>query len=491
MEKVSSHSCFVRIKNHLSSDNKVLLIDEDGSYRQKEAFAIYCGIMNQITKYVKRGTTCLLAPFSKKETILIIAAIISLGGIVMVGDPTETRESFIDIIKDKITIDVFVTFIDNKPYFEIDNNLIEIKLKQEELRAKPYLLANKKKPAFYVLTSGSSGANKIVAISDYSLLNNIARQETNDSNYEGVGYLCLPLNHIFGLGTQLQYFIAGHPAYISKTRNADKALEVIEKYRCTTIPNVPTFFYMLINAQHNAPHDISSLRYGVVGGGAYSKEQFCYMEDELGMILSSSYGMTESATGISYSAMECPRDERCEGVGKPIKGVDVVLKDDSLSICEEGEVCFKGYNLMLGYVSKDKIELPLDKDGYFHTGDIGFFDRKGNLHIIGRKKNIIIRGGVNISSDLLEQKIMKIDGVKDVCVVGLTDSKYGEVPAAYVVSDKYKNTDLFKNILKNTLKKGELPTTIILDKEMPLLANSKHNVRLIKELLIQENKKAL
>jgi len=260
MEKVTCKSCYVRIKEKLSDKNKVLLIDRQGEYTQGQAFAIYCGIMNQLSHIVKRGKLYLIAPFQRKETILIIAAIVSLGGIVMIGDPKETRESFVKQIEDIVTIDAFVPFEEDKWFLEINGKKTEIVLKEESLKAKPFLRVRKKEPSFYFYTAGSTGTNKIVALSDYSFFNNIARQETNDGNYKGVGYLCLPLNHIFGISTQMQYFLAGHPAYISDTRAASFALDIIEKYHCTTIPNVPTFYYMLINEQHNKPRDISSLK---------------------------------------------------------------------------------------------------------------------------------------------------------------------------------------------------------------------------------------
>lgn len=488
MEKVTDKSCYTRIKEHFLDHEKMSLIDRNGSYSQEEAFQIYCGIMNQIAPFIKRGTLCLIAPFSKKETILIIAAIVSLGGITLVGDPSETRQTFMQIIKDSVEVEAFFGYENDNWFLETKEKKFNLTFDKQKLIAKPYKRARKDIPSFYVLTSGSSGANKIVALSEYSFLNNIARQETNDDNYQGVGYLCLPLNHIFGIGTLMQYFLAGHTCYISDTRAAPFALDIIEKYRCTTIPNVPTFFYMLIAEQEKNRRNISSLKYGVIAGGSYSKEQFCNIEKKLGMTLSSSYGMTEASTGISYTTVESSLDERCLGVGRPIKGVKVVLKDEKSNISsEEGEICFKGYNLMLGYVNKGKITLPIDEDGYFHTGDIGRFDNKGNLYIIGRKKNIIIRGGENISPDLLEQKIMRIEGIDDVCIVGLKNEKYGESPAAFVVSRKYKDPELIASILKNRLKKSELPMKIILDKEMPLLPNGKHNVRLIKQLLEKIN----
>lgn len=484
MKNLSAKSCYLRLKDSLASDTKVALIDKEGQFTQKEAFAIYCGFMNQISRYVKKGIVCLIAPFMRKETPLLIAAVISLGGIVLIGDPHETKESFLKEIIAFTDFDIGFFYRDNKWHLDTKKNILDVFIKEDELKVKPLLRASKTRPSFYVFTAGSTGKKRVVALSEYSLLNNLIRQKSDTGDENSIGYLCLPLHHIFGIGAQLQYLCLGKTAFISDTRHVDYALDMIEKHRCTTIANVPTFFNMLINEQNNHRRDISSLKYGVVAGGAYSKEQFCYFEQQLDMSLCSSYGMTEGSTGIANASYDTPLSLKSLGVGRPLKGTDVVLKNDDFSINKkEGELCFKGFNLMLGYLSKKGLELPLDNDGYFHTGDLARIDENGIIQIIGRMKNIVIRGGENISCEFLEQEIMKIKGIVDVCVTGVKDEKYSEVVGAYIVSDYYQNPDGLIEILKTKLKRIEAPAVIILGKEIPLLSSGKHDIKTVKTLL--------
>jgi len=487
MEEISKKSCFLRLKEALINDEERFLIDKSGYYTQKESFDIYCGYLNQLSHFIKDNGVCLLAPFIKKETPLIIAAIISLGGIVIIGDPKMTRKTFVEQISDAVSVDLLISYKNDTWCVKYKEQWFDILTKRDSLKASPLLEAKKDKPSFYFLTSGSTGDNKIVALSEYSFLNHLVRQKSDAGCIEGTSYFCLPLHHIFGCGVLLQNLITGHKIYISDTRNYSFALEAIEKYRCTSIANVPTFFYMLIEEYKKCPHDISSLKYGVMAGGAYSAEQFAYVENSLNITLCSSYGMTEASTVIANSPISEPFLERHEGVGKPFPGVDVIFDDEGKVNMSRGEICFKGYNLMLGYVSKDGLYLPTDKNGYFHTGDIGEVDKRGVVHIVGRKKNIIIRGGENLSPSLIEQKIMSIPLVKDVCVTGLDDEIYGDIVAAYIVCDNnQENISFIKDSLKEILIKRELPSVLIFANQIPLLSSGKHDNQTIKKLLLKE-----
>lgn len=488
MESISYKSCFVRLKEFLIHSEKPLLIDSNGLLKQKETFDIYVGAMNELSSLIREDDVCLIAPFLKKETIIIIAALVSLGARIIVGDPHETLDSYLKNIENKIKIDALVGFDDNQWVIKKGEQSITLSLSPQELKIKPNEIASNDKPSFYILTSGSTGASNLVALSEYAFINHIVREVDDVGPEHTCSYGCAPLNHIFGLALYLQHLLMGKTIYISNSRNPSLALNIIEKYRCSAIGNVPTFFKMLIEEQEKNPRDISSLKYGVIAGGSYSKEQFLDIEKKLGISLCSSYGMTEACTVITNSPVRWPIEERCVGVGKPFPGVDVAFKDEKGQINPlEGEICFKGYNLMLGYVENDKLNLPLDEDGYFHTGDIGQIDANGVYHIIDRIKNIIIRGGENLSPVAISRKIAKIDGIKDVDVTSIPNEKYGEVVVAYIVSDIYKSEDEVKTLLSKALPKNEMPYLLIIGSKMPLLSNGKHDRMLIKNLFIKKN----
>lgn len=489
MEEISNKSCFLRMKERLAIPDKPLLIDKSGCYTQKQTFDVFCGVMNELKDIVSNTDICLISSTMRKETAIIVSAVLSLGAAFMLCEPHASLEDYYSSIKNRIKVKVFIDFIDEKWVVKKDNLSIVLSLKEQELRADPILHVSKDKPAFYVLTSGSTGANNIVVLSEYAYINHIVR-ELDDAigpNHQCT-YCCVPLNHVFGIGLPLQHMLTGNAIYISDSRNPDFALEMIEKYQCSSLPNVPTFFYMLIEALKNNPRDISSLKYGVIAGGAYTPEQFKTIERELKISLCSSYGMTEACSVITNSPPNEPLEERCSGVGKPFDGVDVIFKKDNGEINpNEGEICFKGYNMMLGYLQDGKIILPVDKDGYFHTGDIGMKDEKGIYHVIGRKKNIIIRGGENLSPLEIEKHILSMGGIKDVVVVGIPNKKYGEVVAAYIASDVYKTTDEVEMLLKKTLPKNEVPYALIIDDNIPLLSNGKHDRITIRNIFISRD----
>lgn len=488
MEPISNKSCFVRLKESLINSEKTLLIDKDGLLKQKETFNIYIGVMNELASLIEEDDVCLVAPFLKKETIIIIAALVSIGASVIVGDPHQDLDTYLESIKHKINIDALVGFDSDKWIIRKDNRSIELSLSEQELKVKPKEVASTNKPSFYILTSGSTGAANLVALSEYAFINHIVREIDDIGPEHTCSYGCAPLNHIFGLALYLQHLLMGRTIYISNSRNPSLALDIIEKYRCSAIGNVPTFFNMLIEEQNKKPRDISSLKYGVIAGGSYSKEQFLNIQDKLGISLCSSYGMTEACTVITNSPVKWPIEERCIGVGKPFPGVDVVFKnEDGDIVSDRGEICFKGYNLMLGYVENGQLELPLDEDGYFHTGDIGQVDKNGVYHIVDRIKNIIIRGGENLSPVAIKNKIAKIAGIKDVFVTSIPNEKYGEVVVAYLASDIYQSEQEVKPLLEKALLKNELPYLLIIDRQLPLLSNGKHDRMLIKKLFINKN----
>ena len=482
MRRILRQSYFSFLSNFLTKDNKTLLIDENGSYSKKEAFDILCGIINELHAFgIKRNNVVILSAFPRKETALIIQAIIAIGAIVFLKNPQIGLNDFLNDLDVNPEYKAHIYF-DNGKWALTKRKYLS--LTRQVIRIKPHLKNRKDVASLYLTTSGSSGKNKIVALSEYTFFNHVMRQHHLAGPTNGCGYLCLPLYHIYGLEMLNIYLTSGNAVYISKSRNPEYAISIINKYRCTSIPNVPTFYFMLIDTLKKNNETIPSLKYGVIAGGSYSKEQFLEIENKLDLTLLSSYGLTEGCTTLTDTHRLKNQTLIASGVGKPFPGINVVLKDNDNKINDSiGEICFKGYNLMLGYLKENGLYLPVDEEGYFHTGDIGKIDEQGIFHIIGRKKDIIIRGGENLSPSLIEQKIMMLDEIKDICVSGVKDEKYGEVVGAVIVLAKEMSKEQLVAKLKPLLRKSELPVHIIISKEIPTLDCGKHNKNKVKELL--------
>ena len=158
------------------------------------------------------------------------------------------------------------------------------------------------------------------------------------------------------------------------------------------------------------------------------------------------YGLTEASPGMTQTRYDEPSlEKKCSSVGKTLPGIDTVILDpDTGEQCPDGtigEFCCKGFNVMKGYYNMpEETAKVIDKNGYLHSGDLGYRDKDGYFYVTGRLKDMIIRGGENIYPKEVEDFIYNCPGVSDVQVVGVKSQKYGEQPAAFII--KKKDADL-------------------------------------------------
>ena len=207
-----------------------------------------------------------------------------------------------------------------------------------------------------------------------------------------------------------------------------------------------------------------------MAGAPFTAEQLRYIEGELGLQLMPGYGMSE-CVGISTMNYGASVEERATGVGKLYPMTEIRFTAD-------GEICVRGATQMIGYYNDAAAtKEAVDKDGFLHTGDLGYIDEKGFLRINGRKKDIIIRNGNNLSAVEIERKILSLPQVKDVCVVGIPDEKQGEAPCALIVADGEVD-------LTAVLTKIELPAKIIYTEKIPLTSSGKPDKQAIKKCFI-------
>ncbi len=335
-----------------------------------------------------------------------------------------------------------------------------------------------------MFTSGSTGVSKGVLLSQYNLVNNAwnAVNEYDISTKSDVPLILTPLHHIMATFIMLTHIFSGSPVFLPAKASPDYVLDCIEKYKITMMSAVPTLFLALCELQKQKPRDISSLTHGAIAGGSYSSEQFLYIEKCLDMKLFPTYGMTETCTIITNSRWNTSSEARCDNVGEFIPGIDHAIKNalgERVPDGRTGEICVKGFNLMLGYY--DEKTSALDDEGYFHTGDLGYLDENRRLHIVGRIKDLIIRGGDNLSPAKIENAITSIEGVDEACVVGIPDEYYGEIVCAAIVANGYTKEAL-NAALKDKLRKIELPTKLLFMDKLPLNQAGKPDKVYIKKL---------
>lgn len=339
-----------------------------------------------------------------------------------------------------------------------------------------------------IFTSGSTGKSKAVTLSHRAVIANpVDAMPLFEENEADVAISLLPLNHVFGFAVVVCAVFCGHSVVFPPETDVDTSLEYIEKYRVSCIYSVPTFFLGLLSDGKHKNYDISSLRLGLMAGGPFTENQLRFIEGELGIELMPGYGMSE-CVGISTMSYGDPVKERAAGVGRAYAMTEIFILDEDgkeLSAGETGEICVRGMTMMSGYYANEEETLAVfDGESRLRTGDLGYLDCGGILHVNGRKKDIVIRGGENISAVKIEKALLSVEGVYQAVAVGVTHEKYGEVPCAAVILKKGAKTDeaQIKQELINLVSGHEIPEKIIIVETFPLTSSGKPDKQKIKKL---------
>jgi len=291
-------------------------------------------------------------------------------------------------------------------------------------------------PALLLFTSGSTGAAKGVILSQSNLLANAKGViEHSGLNAHDRFLNVMPLYHSNSLNNQLfAPLLVGASIVLCPQFRAELIRQWLEQWKPTVVTGVPTMFNRLLR-QEFSKDSWKSVRLVRCGSGPMSTAQQELIEKHLGCELLISYGLSEATC---TSTMNPPGCRKIGSVGTVLARQHVTLLDENGGHVEvpgkEGEICITGPTVMSGYLTVDGVVEPVGIDG-IRSGDFGFFDEDGYLFITGRLKEIIIRGGENLSPILLESALFECPGVLNACVVGAPHPDLGEVAVACVVRD--------------------------------------------------------
>jgi long-chain acyl-CoA synthetase len=289
--------------------------------------------------------------------------------------------------------------------------------------------------AALLYTSGTNANPKGVMLSHRNFLSNLdgcihAFHFTEKDVLLGV----LPLFHTYALTTTLilPVNMGATTVYLARF-SGPKVLELIEKYKITSLFAIPSMYRVLLRAAESAKHDLSTLRLCTSGGEPLPKDVLDSFNKTFPVPLTEGYGLTESTAIVSVNL-----PEKCKpgSIGPPLDNIEVKILDDDgqkLPLNKEGEICVKGPNVMKGYykLPKETAE-TITPDGWLKTGDYGKLDDEGFLWITGRKKELIIISGENVSPNEIEQVISGHEKVFEVAVIGVPDKLRGEAPKAFI-----------------------------------------------------------
>ena len=299
----------------------------------------------------------------------------------------------------------------------------------------PKVKINDRDYAIMFYTSGTTGKPKGAPLTNKNVAAGVkALVKSWKWTRNDVFLLALPLYHIHGIGVALcGSLYAGNTVILKKKFDAQNVLETIQSRKITLFMGVPTMYFKLLEVPGCKKYDVSSMRLFVSGSAPLSRELFYRFKKTFGQEILERAGMSETMMNFSnpYDGRRVPGS-----VGFCLPGVKIKITDKaykSVPISTEGEILIKGPNVFHGYWNRPELNRHIFVNGWFVTGDVGKIGKNGYIYILGRSKDLIISGGINIYPKEIEDVIESMPQVKECAVVGVPDKVFGESVKAYAV----------------------------------------------------------
>ena len=295
--------------------------------------------------------------------------------------------------------------------------------------------------AFLPYSSGTTGLSKGVMLTQANLVAAVRQLLLSFDDPLGADstYCFLPLYHIYGFNDVLNPALAGGGTVHLRARfDLEDCLNSVEQRRIESLPTVPPILLALLSRPDLQDRDLSCLRWMSCGAAPMALATAHRVTEITGVPVRQGYGMTETAGIASANPLDRGWDTAASS-GIPVMDCeieirDAVLGEKTLPAGEPGEVVMKGPNIMLGYYQQPEENARVLRDGWFYSGDIGFLDDLGRLHLVDRKKEMIKYKGFQVLPAELEAVILELEAVADCAVVGVADEDAGEIPVAYIAA---------------------------------------------------------
>lgn len=343
-------------------------------------------------------------------------------------------------------------------------------------------------------TSGTTGFPKGVMLTHHNIINNgyltgIHMQFTQDDKC----CICVPLFHCFGIVLATMCCLTHGSTQVMVERFEPLVtLASIHRERCTVLHGVPTMFIAQLNHPMFSMFDLSSLRTGIMAGALCPEELMRQVSEKMYMQTTSVYGMTETSPGMTQSRLDDPFEVRLTTVGSAYEFTDVKVLDpetgEECPVGVAGEMCCRGYNVMKGYYKNPEATAQvIDENGFMHSGDLGVKDNDGNYRITGRIKDMIIRGGENISPKEVEDFLYKMPGVQDVQVVAVKSERYGEDVGAFIIQKEGNEltTEDVRDYCKGHIAKYKIPRYVFVIDTFPMTGSGKIQKFRLREMALE------
>ncbi|MFO1179440.1 MAG: AMP-binding protein [Ottowia sp.] len=346
-------------------------------------------------------------------------------------------------------------------------------------------------------TSGTTGFPKGATLTHRNILNNgffigeAMRLTERDR-------LCIPvpLYHCFGmvLGNLAALTHGACIVYPNDAFEPLSVLQTVQDEQCTGLHGVPTMFIAELDHPRFKEFDLSSLRTGIMAGSPCPIEVMKRVQSEMNMgEVTIAYGMTETSPVSCQSSTDTPLDKRVSTVGlvQPHLEIKIIDPDSGriVPVGERGEFCTKGYSVMQGYWEDPaRTAEAIDAEGWMHTGDLATMDESGYVNIVGRIKDMVIRGGENVYPREIEEFLYRHPKVQDVQVVGLPDAKYGEELCAWIIAKpgQQLDEDEVRAFCKGKIAHYKVPRYIRFVDAFPMTVTGKIQKFKIREAMVRE-----
>ena len=343
-------------------------------------------------------------------------------------------------------------------------------------------------------TSGTTGFPKGVMLSHHNIANNgYLTGEHMKFTPDDKLCICVPLFHCFGVVLAMMNCLThGSTQVVVEKFDPLLVLASVHRERATALYGVPTMFIAELNHPMFPMFDMSSLRTGIMAGALCPIELMRQVSEKMFMTITSVYGLTETSPGMTQTRVEDSFETRCTTVGSDYEFTEVaVINPETGEQCPDGvqgEMCCRGYNVMKGYYKNPQATSEvIDRNGFLHSGDLGVKDPDGNYRITGRIKDMIIRGGENISPREIEEFLYHMPGVKDAQIVAITSQRYGEDVGVFIIP--HEGTELLpedvQEFCKEKIARYKIPRYVFFVKEYPLTGSGKIQKFKLREMALK------
>lgn len=346
-------------------------------------------------------------------------------------------------------------------------------------------------------TSGTTGNPKGVTLTHHNILNNAYFIGVR-MNYTDKDMVCIPVPfyHCFGMVIG-NLCCTAHGATMvipNDSFDATKTLETVERERCTSLYGVPTMFISELYTLDRHPYDLSSLRTGVMAGALCPPEIMKRVKEQMNMHeITICYGMTETSPVSTQTRIGVPFEKQIHSVGTIQDHLEIkIINPETKAIVprgESGELCTRGYSVMLKYWNSPQATAQvIDEQRWMHSGDLAMMDEDGYIHISGRIKDLIIRGGENISPKEIEDFLYTYEGVMDAQVIGVPSKKFGEEVMAWIKPNEgvTLTEEELRNFCKDRIAHYKVPRYWKFVNEFPMTISGKIRKVEMREIAAEE-----